>query len=57
MKKQRGQGTVEYAGAIVLAAILVATVLVANPFGADAMFQNILTTVSQVIKKPLSNMK
>lgn len=44
-KKQKGQGVIEYAGALVIAAVLVATVLAVGPDGIEELFNNILDTV------------
>ena len=45
-KKQKGQGVIEYAGALVIAAVLVATVLAVGPDGIETLFTDILDTVS-----------
>ncbi|MEB3285970.1 MAG: hypothetical protein VKJ04_00550 [Vampirovibrionales bacterium] len=44
-KKAKGQGVIEYAGALVIAAVLVAAVLSVGPAGIEQLFTNILTTV------------
>jgi hypothetical protein len=41
----RGQGVVEYAGALVIAAILVSTVLSAGPDGMETMFRGVVDPV------------
>ena len=45
MKKLKGQGVIEYAGALVIAAVLVATVLAVGPAGISQLFTSILTAV------------
>lgn len=47
MKKSKGQGVIEYAGALVIAAVLVATVLAVGPAGIQELFTNILTSVQE----------
>ncbi len=44
-KKNKGQGVIEYAGALVIAAVLVAAVLAIGPDGIGQLFQNIMDTV------------
>lgn len=44
-KGKKGQGVIEYAGALVIAAVLVATVLAVGPTGIQTLFNDILTTV------------
>lgn len=46
LKKNKGQGVIEYAGALVIAAVLVATVLAIGPEGVQNLFNNILTKVN-----------
>ena len=46
LKKNKGQGVIEYAGALVIAAVLVATVLAIGPEGIQTLFNNILTNVN-----------
>jgi len=42
---QKGQGVIEYAGALVVAAVLVAAVLAIGPTGINTLFTNILNSV------------
>ncbi|MEM0952448.1 MAG: hypothetical protein AAGI66_09960 [Cyanobacteria bacterium P01_H01_bin.74] len=42
---KKGQGVIEYAGALVIAAVLVAAVLAIGPDGISTLFTNILTSV------------
>jgi hypothetical protein len=44
-KAQKGQGVIEYAGALVIAAVLVAAVLAIGPGGIKTLFTTILTSV------------
>jgi hypothetical protein len=44
-KKQKGQGVIEYAGALVIAAVLVAAVLAIGPDGITTLFTDILNSV------------
>jgi Flp pilus assembly pilin Flp len=44
-KKQKGQGVIEYAGALVIAAVLVAAVLAIGPTGISNLFNDILNAV------------
>lgn len=44
-RKQKGQGVIEYAGALVIAAVLVAAVLAVGPTGITNLFTNILNSV------------
>jgi Flp pilus assembly pilin Flp len=44
-KKQKGQGVVEYAGALVIAAIIVTTVIVTGPDNLSAMFDAVIADV------------
>ncbi len=46
MKKAKGQGVIEYAGALVIAAVIVSLVLAAGPTGIQTVFTDILTAVS-----------
>jgi Flp pilus assembly pilin Flp len=46
IKKQKGQGVVEYAGALVIAAVVVASVLAVGPGALAGMFQDITTKIS-----------
>ncbi|MCE3236043.1 MAG: hypothetical protein K0Q50_2223 [Vampirovibrio sp.] len=44
-RKQKGQGVIEYAGALVIAAVLVAAVLAIGPEGITNLFTEIMTSV------------
>jgi Flp pilus assembly pilin Flp len=44
-KAQKGQGVIEYAGALVIAAVLVAAVLAIGPTGITNLFTDILNSV------------
>ncbi len=44
-KKVKGQGVIEYAGALVIAAVLVAAVLAVGPAGITNIFNTIMTRV------------
>jgi Flp pilus assembly pilin Flp len=44
-RKHKGQGVIEYAGALVIAAVLVAAVLAIGPTNMSSLFTNILTRV------------
>mgnify|MGYP001078269724 CR=1 FL=1 len=44
-KKHKGQGVIEYAGALVIAAVLVAAVLAIGPTGISNLFTDILNSV------------
>jgi hypothetical protein len=43
--KSKGQGVIEYAGALVIAAVLVAAVLAIGPTGISNLFTDILNSV------------
>lgn len=43
--KSKGQGVIEYAGALVIAAVLVAAVLAVGPAGITNIFNTIMTSV------------
>ena len=45
IKKAKGQGVIEYAGALVIAAVLVAAVLAIGPTGISNLFNDIMTAV------------
>jgi Flp pilus assembly pilin Flp len=45
-KKRKGQGVIEYAGALVIAAVLVAAVLAVGPTAISGMFTSIITQVT-----------
>lgn len=47
LKKNKGQGVIEYAGALVIAAVLVATVLAVGPDGIETLFNDIMDTVGE----------
>lgn len=44
-RPQKGQGVIEYAGALVVAAVLVSAVLAIGPTGINTLFTNILNSV------------
>ncbi|MBY0402729.1 MAG: Flp family type IVb pilin [Cyanobacteria bacterium] len=44
--KKKGQGVVEYAGALVIAALVVTAVIVAGPSNLSTMFNSVVTAVS-----------
>ncbi|MBK8190826.1 MAG: pilus assembly protein [Vampirovibrionales bacterium] len=44
-KQQKGQGVIEYAGALVIAAVLVAAVLAIGPDGIGNLFNQIMDSV------------
>lgn len=44
-KAKRGQGVIEYAGALVIAAVLVAAVIKVGPGAIEGLFTNILNSV------------
>lgn len=44
-KAKKGQGVIEYAGALVIASVLVAAVLLVGPDGIENLFNTILTSV------------
>jgi hypothetical protein len=44
-RKYKGQGVIEYAGALVIAAVLVAAVLAIGPQGITTLFNDIMTSV------------
>ena len=52
-KKSKGQGVVEYAGALVVAAVVVAGVLAVGPDGIEAIFATILDSVSSFFQSRL----
>lgn len=43
---KKGQGVIEYAGALVIAAVLVAAVIAVGPSGIEELFGTILTSVT-----------
>jgi Flp pilus assembly pilin Flp len=45
LQKNKGQGVIEYAGALVVAAVMVAAVLAIGPTGIKTLFTDILTSV------------
>lgn len=49
VKKQKGQGVIEYAGAMVIAAVLVAAVIGFGPGAITQLFTSILTGVSSYL--------
>ncbi len=56
IKKQKGQGVIEYAGALVIAAVLVAAVLAVGPDGISTLFTDILTAVQDFFTGQLSGL-
>ena len=54
MKKSKGQGVIEYAGALVIAAVLVSVVLVVGPDQMEAIFNQIFETVSTMLEDGLA---
>lgn len=52
---RKGQGVIEYAGALVIAAVLVATVLAVGPQGIQTLFNSILTSVQSFFQGQLSS--
>jgi Flp pilus assembly pilin Flp len=46
LKKQKGQGVIEYAGALVIAAVLVAAVLAIGPGQINTTFTSIMGKVN-----------
>lgn len=52
--KSKGQGVIEYAGALVIAAVLVAAVLAVGPDGITNLFNAILTAVQGFFDGQLS---
>lgn len=44
-RKNKGQGVIEYAGALVIAAVLVAAVIGVGPDAIKLLFTNLLTSV------------
>ncbi len=48
-RKHKGQGVVEYAGALVVAAVLVSGVLLAGPTGLGDTFTSIMTDVGNYL--------
>jgi hypothetical protein len=53
-KKQKGQGVIEYAGALVIAAVLVAAVLAIGPDAIAQMFQDVVDFVSSTFDEATS---
>lgn len=52
-KASKGQGVIEYAGALVIAAVLVAAVLAIGPTGIRDLFTNILNSVQSYFEGQL----
>ncbi len=44
-KKNKGQGVIEYAGALVVAAVMVAAVLAIGPDGIKTLFTSMLSSI------------
>jgi len=53
-RAERGQGVIEYAGALVIATVLVATVLTVGPGAISGLFTNIVTTVQSFFSGKLA---
>lgn len=53
MKKAKGQGVIEYAGALVIAAVLVAAVLAIGPNQMSGIFNTILGGVNTYLSGKL----
>ena len=53
---QQGQGVVEYAGALVIATVLIVGVMGFAPEGLAGVFSNIYDTVSNVINAALASL-
>lgn len=49
----KGQGIIEYAGALIIAAVLVATVLVTGPQGISTLFTDIIAAAADMINTNL----
>ena len=52
-KASKGQGVVEYAGALVVAAIVVGAIILVGPAGIENIFNTILTNVSTFLTNSL----
>ncbi|HEY9746369.1 MAG TPA: hypothetical protein V6C99_09145 [Oculatellaceae cyanobacterium] len=52
-KARKGQGVIEYAGALVIAALLVAAVISLGPDAIENLFTNILTSVQNFFQGQL----
>lgn len=52
-RARKGQGVIEYAGALVVAAALVAAVIAVGPDGIKTLFSDILTAVQGYFKGQL----
>jgi Flp pilus assembly pilin Flp len=52
-RAQKGQGVIEYAGALVVAAVMVAAVLAIGPDGIKTLFTDILNSVQTYMKGQL----
>lgn len=50
LKKSKGQGVIEYAGALVIAAVLVSVVLAVGPDAMEGLFTEIFDTVAAMIQ-------
>jgi hypothetical protein len=55
-KKQRGQGVIEYAGAIVAASMLVAVVMTVGPAGVGELFSDVLAGAQQLLNGSLDSL-
>jgi len=56
LKKNKGQGVIEYAGALVIAAVLVAAVLAVGPDGIEGLFTAIMDTVEAFFQGELDGL-
>lgn len=54
LKKSKGQGVIEYAGALVIAAVLVSVVLAVGPTQMREIFTQIFDTVSTMLDEGLA---
>ena len=54
-RASKGQGVIEYAGALVIAAVVVALVLSVGPKGISSLFTTILTAVQNFFTGQLSS--
>jgi Flp pilus assembly pilin Flp len=56
-KKAKGQGVVEYAGALVIGAVIVATALAAGPTAINGVFTTLTGNITTMFTTPLSNIQ
>lgn len=50
MKAKKGQGVVEYAGALVVAAVIISAVVALAPDALDTMFTNVLDNIQAFLE-------